>query len=287
MRIKKLFAVAMSVFILAVTVISVNAETIYEFNGIKYTILTNTTVSVCGWDNSTSVLAVPSAINNRDVVEIANQAFKDNSVLTKVNIDSASKLTRIGSFAFNGCSGLSGTFTIPKKIINLGTGAFQDSGISSVIFNANMKGIPDQCFKGCANLSSVYIIDNVESIGKYAFADCPQLKVIKLSKNITSIASSAFKNDDITIQGYMDSYAEEYADSKGIDFEAIDAIVGDANYDKMLNIQDVTAIQKYKAGLTTLSKSGLKAADVTGDGEVSVRDATQIQRYLANIITDF
>ena len=85
----------------------------------------------------------------------------------------------------------------------------------------------------------------------------------------------------------MNSYAEEYANSNNIEFEALDPRIGDANYDKDLNIQDVTAIQKYKAGLTTLSKSGLRAADVTGDGEVSVRDATQIQRYLASIITEF
>ena len=48
-----------------------------------------------------------------------------------------------------------------------------------------------------------------------------------------------------------------------------------------VNIEDVTAIQRYLAGLTYLEDSYLDAADFDGDGVVSITDATNIQRKLA------
>jgi hypothetical protein len=58
-------------------------------------------------------------------------------------------------------------------------------------------------------------------------------------------------------------------------------IFGDVNGDGIIDIQDVTEIQKYLANLTTLSSSQLANADIDGDGEISIKDATEIQKYLA------
>ncbi|MCH5298754.1 MAG: hypothetical protein J1E96_03235, partial [Ruminococcus sp.] len=62
-------------------------------------------------------------------------------------------------------------------------------------------------------------------------------------------------------------------------------LIGDVNGDGVINIIDVTAIQKYKVQMITLNDEQLKVADVNGDGVVNINDATRIQKYLVHIIT--
>lgn len=57
----------------------------------------------------------------------------------------------------------------------------------------------------------------------------------------------------------------------------------DANRDGIVNIFDVTRIQRYLAELVGEEDIDLIAADADEDGEVSIRDATRIQRYLAGL----
>lgn len=63
-------------------------------------------------------------------------------------------------------------------------------------------------------------------------------------------------------------------------------ILGDADQDGALTINDSTAIQCLLAHLSTLTDAGMLAADVNKDGNISILDATLIQMKLANL-TDF
>ena len=62
-------------------------------------------------------------------------------------------------------------------------------------------------------------------------------------------------------------------------------MIGDVNSDGSVTVQDATVLQKYLAGLVTLSDEQLAVADTNGDGSVTVADATAIQKYLANLVT--
>ena len=66
-----------------------------------------------------------------------------------------------------------------------------------------------------------------------------------------------------------------------------DYLLGDVNGDGKISVLDATLIQKYLAGLVTLSDTQKAAADVNGDGSVSVIDATLIQKYIAGLISNF
>ncbi|MGN0450237.1 MAG: dockerin type I repeat-containing protein [Ruminococcus sp.] len=66
-----------------------------------------------------------------------------------------------------------------------------------------------------------------------------------------------------------------------------DYMLGDVNGDGKISVLDATLVQKYLAGLVTLSDTQKAAADVNGDGGVSVLDATQIQKYIAGLISNF
>ncbi len=73
-----------------------------------------------------------------------------------------------------------------------------------------------------------------------------------------------------------DKYLEIYA-----------GLLGDANDDGTVNVRDATVIQKFSAGLISLSDYELLFADADGNGDVNVRDATAIQKYVADIDTGY
>ena len=58
-------------------------------------------------------------------------------------------------------------------------------------------------------------------------------------------------------------------------------LIGDANGDGAITINDVTMIQRHVAEIETITGTCLLNADTNGDGEVTIDDATLLQRYLA------
>ena len=95
--------------------------------------------------------------------------------------------------------------------------------------------------------------------------------------------------EDTTIIAY--AVKDGYTDSKTTLFiysvEKTDSKIGDVNGDGVVDISDVSLIQKYISLLVTPDEIDLKAADVNKDGKITVADATLIQKYIAKIITDF
>lgn len=57
--------------------------------------------------------------------------------------------------------------------------------------------------------------------------------------------------------------------------------VGDTNLDGIININDVTAIQRHIAKLEKFTDEQLALADTNGDGIINIIDATHLQKYLA------
>ncbi len=60
------------------------------------------------------------------------------------------------------------------------------------------------------------------------------------------------------------------------------ALYGDVNGDGAVTVSDATAVQKYCAGLISLSEEQFELADFNGDGSVNVTDATLIQKYIVS-----
>ena len=58
-------------------------------------------------------------------------------------------------------------------------------------------------------------------------------------------------------------------------------LTGDLNSNGVLDIDDVTVLQRYLAEFVELTDEQLKAADMNSDGSVDINDATEIQRKLA------
>ena len=110
------------------------------------------------------------------------------------NITIPNSVTYIGSYAFNGCSGLTGSLTIPNSVTSIGGYAFSNCiGLTSVTIPNSVTSIGHGAFKGCSGLTSVTIPNSVTSIGGSAFYGCSGLTSITIPNSVTEIGDGAFK----------------------------------------------------------------------------------------------
>ncbi len=104
------------------------------------------------------------------------------------------KLTSIGDYAFNGCSGIT-SIEIPMSVTNFGDEAFSDcTSLTSVTIPNSVTSIGKGAFSNCRGLISIDIPNSVMSIGSNAFYGCDNLTSINVeetnlnyNKNLTSI----------------------------------------------------------------------------------------------------
>ena len=102
------------------------------------------------------------------------------------------KVTRIGSYAFRGCSRLT-SINIPEGVTSIGKWAFSDCRSLEPKLLVYDKGT--KCYGWIGNVekcTNVVIPDGVTSIGAGAFLGCSSLTSIKIPKSVTSIGDRAF-----------------------------------------------------------------------------------------------
>ena len=194
--------------------------------------------------NLTSV-TIPSS-----VTLIGRDAFYDCSKLTSVTIPNS--VTTIGKLAFANTDITS--VTIPSSVTSLDSSAFSHktasievdsnnpnySSENGIVFNkdktelvifpegktdtsytipSGVTSIGENAFDGCWKLTSVTIPDGVTTIGKYAFIDCGNLKKVVIPESVNQIGDAAFFGSPVTIYCVPGSYAQTYAETKGISFK--------------------------------------------------------------------
>jgi hypothetical protein len=175
-------------------------------------------------------------------------------------IPSDGSVTGIGSYAFYGCSTLTG-MTIPDSVTVIGASAFE----------------------GCIRLESVTIPYTVTSIGPGAFRYCSGMTIITLLNKDTMINDSEYTiSDSATIHGYGGSTAQAYAEKYGRTFVALEepeGVLGDVNGDTVVNSDDAVAILRHLAGYTV--DGNIALGDYNSNGVTNSDDAVAILRMLA------
>ena len=182
---------------------------------------------------------------------------------------------------FSGCTALENV-TLNENIAEFSYGCFNGcSSLTDLDFVSNGDLLQPYSFNG-TGAESVVLSDSLFAIPDYAFTNCPNLKYATIPESVTLIQPNAFDFDNITIRCRYDSYAYHYAEENDIAYELIkNALLGDANGDEIININDVTAIQLHLAEFEHLEGIRLYAADSNQDGTVDISDATFLQMYLA------
>jgi hypothetical protein len=111
-------------------------------------------------------------------------------------IDATSSRKTIKKYAFQGCSGLTGSLVIGDNIGIINNAAFSGcTGLNGTLtIGSGVTYIRNNAFSVCSNLTGDIVIpDSVAGIGSYAFQNCSGLRgTITIGTGVTSIGSYAF-----------------------------------------------------------------------------------------------
>ena len=163
----------------------------------------NPTVTITGYNGSSTNVVIPSEIYGMPVRSIGDGAFQYNETLKDVIIPDG--VTSIEYCAFQGCNSLT-NIDIPDSVENIGEAAF--------IFCSSLKGID--------------IPAGVEHIGVMAFGDCTSIKSVTIPSTVRWVEDQAFgftvryvdpltgdKMEDFTLNFEKGTAGEVYAVRNG------------------------------------------------------------------------
>ena len=195
-------------------------------------------------------LTIPASVTN-----IGNSVFHLCTGLKSITIDKGSRLTRVGGYAFTGCTSLervnigdladwcqipfqcpednplyyakklylngelvSGNLVIPDDVTIINGFVFYGYPLlESVIFGDNVTSTSYSAFAYCTSLKNVTISDSVTSIGPNTFEGCTSLTSITMSRNITSIGAETFMDcSSLTSISFGGTMQQWYAIEKGV-----------------------------------------------------------------------
>ncbi|MDR2121436.1 MAG: leucine-rich repeat protein [Tannerella sp.] len=105
----------------------------------------------------------------------------------------AGGVTRIGNYAFSGCTALP-SVAIPASVIDIGNSAFEEcTGLSGALtVPDNVRTVGERAFFKCEHLTSATLPDGVTEIRKETFRQCSTLMSVTFSDALTAIGNSAF-----------------------------------------------------------------------------------------------
>lgn len=125
------------------------------------------------------------------VTKIGSAAFEDCTGLTSVIIPNT--VTEIGYYTFKGCSGLT-SISILGSLTSMGAEVFSDcTGLINIDFSNSLSTIGTRWFSGCTGLESVFIPNSVKTIGQYAFSGCTGLVDVSIPSSMINIYENAFE----------------------------------------------------------------------------------------------
>ena len=134
-------------------------------------------------------IVIPSTVNGKPIVEIADNAFLGNNNIKSVYC--GNRVTKIGKMAFQKCKNLKKA-VIPDSVTALGNQAFCDSGVQEVTLSDRIATMGRATFSRCQSLKSVKLPRALTVIPEQAFVACTSLKEVELGPNVTAIESRAF-----------------------------------------------------------------------------------------------
>ncbi len=168
---------------------------------------------------------------------IYSYAFSNCDSLESIVIPD--KVTAINSDAFNNCDMLK-SIKIPDSVETIGERAFYDcEKLADVDMGNGVSALYSEAFRLCPALTKIVLSANLTEIPEYAFADCTKLTDVTIYPGVTEIATNAFSYPaKTTMRGLKGSYAETYANDRGMTFEAITSVDASMLTVKFMNDYD-------------------------------------------------
>ena len=169
-----------------------NIETIFTYSDLSIEYYPNTIIPDSLQAGNSSLTSV---IFGDSITSIGSYAFNYCSGFTGT-LTLPDSVTSIGSYAFRYCSGFTGSLTIPNSVTSIGSQAFNYcSGFTgSLTIPDSVTSLEINVFAGCSGFTgSLTIPDSVTSISSHAFYGCNSFTgSLTIPDSVTSIGAQAF-----------------------------------------------------------------------------------------------
>jgi hypothetical protein len=139
---------------------------------------------ITGYTGWWSMVVIPSVIDGMPVVEIGEEAFKENKEISFVAIPAG--VVSIGDSAFNSCENLTGV-AFSNGLQVLGASCFANTKLSTVQFPDSVRKLGWDCFSSCSSLTAINLPASLEVVGAGAFADCTELANLAIPNGLYSV----------------------------------------------------------------------------------------------------
>ncbi len=156
----------------------------------EYEVLDDGTIRITKYIGKDTIVAIPEAIDGKQVTIIGEMAFFGRKDLTEVRIPNG--VTAIMNAAFSGCTNLS-KVNIPEKITSISAWTFDScAGLTEIHIPEGVTSIGTAAFGSCTGLTKINIPDGVTNIESSAFHKCSSLMAVDLPDTVTSIEGDTF-----------------------------------------------------------------------------------------------
>lgn len=156
------------------------------------------------------VVVIPNVIEGKKVIAVGNYAFKGCVGIEKVIISEGIEI--LGNGVFLNCRGLK-EVSLPTTLRGIGStdatgcpkilgseikyeGAFEYSGLESVIVPDSVKYVGENSFAGCGQLKRAVLPGKLKEIRENTFRWCTSLRDLTLPQELDAIRISAFEGCD-------------------------------------------------------------------------------------------
>lgn len=215
-------------------------------------------------------ISIPENVNN-----IGNNAFENCDGLQKVTVNGSGN---IGQKAFYDCDALT-DLTISDAVTSIGSNmCYSCDKLTNVKLGRGITTIPDSAFRQCASLTEVTLPRFCTTVAANAFAEDVKLTTVNVPVSVSKIETNSFSYPaKMTFNGKTGSYAEEYASSRNIKFNAVDAPITNIKYaDSKMSIGTDTTVfpaltiePEFDTDTVTFSSSDENILTVSDAGRVT------------------
>lgn len=226
----------------------------------KYRKIDDTRAEITDYLGNNSSIVIPENIDGYKITKISAAAFFNRTRLTDISI--SSNVEEIGWWAFYGCTGL-----------------------KNIYFSEGLKTICYGAFMNCSALKSVSVPMSIDKIGADCFVySCKTTVDVTDSTGGKKISTQKYtKKTDFEISGYSGTYAQKFAKDENIKFSSKGTVkFGDVNRDGKLSDSDITLLNNYINGKSSLNSIQKRNADVDYNGKINSTDTNIIKKCISN-----
>jgi hypothetical protein len=194
---------------------NINKSYLCNSKGLLYSNKSKKSISITGYIGAASTVTIPSTIGGMPVLSVSG--LSGNSIVKKVVLPNT--VTEISSYAFKDCISLE-EIALSNQLKSILEGAFLGcSSLKIITLPETLEVLEATIFSGCSSLSEITIPEQITLLFNHTFLDCNSLRTITLPMGIQRIEPDALAGcKDVTIYGYPDSCAQEFAKANNFNF---------------------------------------------------------------------